>query len=303
MIIGAPKCGTTSVHSILQQVPGIQMSKSKEPGFFLRADLLVKGIDYYKTSFFGTNLGPWYGEATPWYIYSDIARDSVWECRTALDPKFIVCLRDPAERAYSMYLDQVRAGWEKRTAEEALKPNEGDLQKYDALLSTESGGRREQEYLRGGMYASFLKPWISLFGMERFLFLTEDDLRSPVETANTVAWFLGLHAINEIDIARLRLNRAGSVRSNLLRDALRRVDISDSAVKRAVRRVVPESLLQRVLSSVHAANRDDSLPPVIGPHLLRTLQGYFGESVLQLEQLTNLDLTRWGSHPPTQTQT
>src|ERR1700733_1529222 len=34
-IIGAPKCGTTSLHRYLDQHPGISMSTVKEPKFFL----------------------------------------------------------------------------------------------------------------------------------------------------------------------------------------------------------------------------------------------------------------------------
>ena len=55
IIIGAMKCGTTSLHNYLSLHPEIYMSEKKEINYFSKNDIYLNGIDWYET-FFNTNL-------------------------------------------------------------------------------------------------------------------------------------------------------------------------------------------------------------------------------------------------------
>lgn len=299
LVIGAPKCGTTTLHSVLSQFPDGVMSNPKEPAYFVRDDLQARGLTYYRRQFFDYRPGvSWLGEATPWYLYRAEALQRIRE-QGEFDPLFVVCLRDPVERARSMYWDQVRAGWETRSIEEALDPNEfkgvGMGQMHD--FAREDGGRLPQRYIACGFYATALRPWISVFGDDKFMYVDQASLRDPSALAEDLARFIGtrppLH-LNPVEISR---NAAGTVRSTAVREAMRRLDAWESPLKRRLRALVPEAPLHRFVGAVQARNRSAWTPPRMPAALRRELQSLYGPSVLNLEELTGLDLSTWESRP------
>jgi hypothetical protein len=63
IIIGAPKCGTTSLHHYLSLHPQISMSREKELNFFIAERNWSKGIAWYAAQFAADNKVR--GEASP----------------------------------------------------------------------------------------------------------------------------------------------------------------------------------------------------------------------------------------------
>lgn len=104
-VIGAEKCGTTSLHSYLDLHPEISMSCKKEAGYFARSSrdyrlVRVSDRDEYLGLFRpGTQVR---GDTTP--AYSSFPESSGTPARIdaeVLDPKFIYLVRDPIERIES----------------------------------------------------------------------------------------------------------------------------------------------------------------------------------------------------------
>lgn len=67
LIVGAQKCGTTSLHEILAAHSEAGMSKVKEINFFTNPEKHKKGLQYY-SSFFEDTKGKIIGESSPGYI-------------------------------------------------------------------------------------------------------------------------------------------------------------------------------------------------------------------------------------------
>src|SRR5262245_21444242 len=109
-IAGAPRCGTSSLHAYLQAIPGIFMSRIKEPNYFSRAVIgeqapMVKPIRderQYLRLFDGAGGAQVIGEATPFYLEDPAAPALI--SQAVPHAKVIVSLRDPVERLYSHYL-------------------------------------------------------------------------------------------------------------------------------------------------------------------------------------------------------
>jgi hypothetical protein len=104
-VIGAEKCGTTSLHSYLDLHPEISMSRQKEAGYFARSsadDRLVRVADrndYLGLFQPGTQVR---GDTTP--AYSSFPESSGTPARIDIEvsePKFIYLVRDPSERIES----------------------------------------------------------------------------------------------------------------------------------------------------------------------------------------------------------
>lgn len=103
-ILGAPKCGTTSLSKWLREHPQIFVPQDKEP-FFFNTDHGHRGITEwsdYRALFVGA--GPEHravGEGSVLYLYSDVAVESI-ESRFD-EPKYIVAVRNPADMAPSLH--------------------------------------------------------------------------------------------------------------------------------------------------------------------------------------------------------
>jgi len=111
-ILGAPKCGTTSLAAWLREHPAIFLPAIKEPHFFNTDDRRgVATLDGYE-DLFGeadeTCLSV--GEASVWYLSSADAVRNILAYRA--DARFIVMLRNPVEMAPALHAEMVLTGHE-----------------------------------------------------------------------------------------------------------------------------------------------------------------------------------------------
>ena len=112
-ILGAPKCGTTSIASWLSQNEEVFITVPKEPHFF-NTDMRFRRYKS-ESSYFGLykNVPKFVsaiGEASTWYLYSEDAVKNILQVNS--DAKFIVAVREPLDMAVSLYLHNKRHGHE-----------------------------------------------------------------------------------------------------------------------------------------------------------------------------------------------
>jgi hypothetical protein len=123
VIVGAPKCGTTSLYRYLQQHPRVFMPENKEPRFFWDYPVasfefgtkqfhpsVVTAPDEYLGLFRDAPAGAILGEASTDYLSCPgvAARLHAWNP----EAKIIVMLRDPIDRAYSEYQHSIAANFQ-----------------------------------------------------------------------------------------------------------------------------------------------------------------------------------------------
>ena len=113
-IVGAPKCGTTSLSKWLSNHPEAFLPKIKEPYFF--ADDLnigqVKGEKDYNSLFKNIkNIQKIVLDASSGYLYSTNAISNILKyCDEK--PKFVIMLRNPVQMVYSLHSQIHYMGWE-----------------------------------------------------------------------------------------------------------------------------------------------------------------------------------------------
>ena len=111
-ILGAPKCGTTSLAAWLETSPQVFMCPVKEPHFFNTDDRQgVADVAAYEALFRGVR--PSHravGEASVWYLYSSEAVRNILRYRA--DARFIVLLRNPIEMAPALHGEMLLSGHE-----------------------------------------------------------------------------------------------------------------------------------------------------------------------------------------------
>ncbi|WP_293352561.1 MULTISPECIES: sulfotransferase [unclassified Microcoleus] len=191
IIIGSPRCGTTSLYKYITSHPHILPAANKEICFF--SEHFNKGLAWYQAHFpppidahhFLT------GEATPTYLTHPLAASRLHGCLPKV--KLIVILRNPVDRALSHYQMLVRRGTECRTFEKAI---DAELQLLSAATETSLADKsfwKDCHYIYKSLYACSLKQWMNLFPKEQFLILqSEEFYANPAATLSQVFNFLDL---------------------------------------------------------------------------------------------------------------
>lgn len=174
-ILGAAKCGTTSLHYCLNQHPDVFMSPVKEPVFFCESFQIVNNPILYFRLFEGAENAKYAGEASHAYFTSPTTPPVLKSLFP--DARFILILRHPADRAYSLYHHMRRYGFEKTaTFEKAL------LAEEKRAVSREFKARCQEYffnylYYRSGLYAPLLERYYNVYDRERFHILTLERFR------------------------------------------------------------------------------------------------------------------------------
>ncbi|MDP6150009.1 MAG: sulfotransferase, partial [Gammaproteobacteria bacterium] len=119
LVIGAPKCGTTSLYHYLDQHPDVYLSPVKEPQYFAFAgqqlDFRGPGVTInnavteladYRKLFSGASVEKAIGEASALYLSVPGTAERI---RAQIpDVRLIAILRRPADRAFSSYMHLIR---------------------------------------------------------------------------------------------------------------------------------------------------------------------------------------------------
>lgn len=156
LIIGAPKCGTTSLHHYLDAHPSISMSNVKELDFFIADRNWSRGVGWYRTNFpFDT---PLRGESSTSYTRSHDSGEIAARVHEVLDrPKLIYLVRDPVDRIRSDYHQHRAVGVEDRELEVAL-------------------AAPDNRYLEASRYGSRIAPYVEMIGRDQILVETQERL-------------------------------------------------------------------------------------------------------------------------------
>lgn len=189
LIIGAAKCGTTSLYDYLIRHPRISPAAEKEIHFF---DWFYhRGIGWYLGRFPKLTPQSLTGEATPSYIDHPLACRRLHSIYPQM--KQILVLRNPADRAISEYHHQVRNRIEQRSLEDALRAEMRALERITEEDIVEGRYYNALGYISSGLYVYHLERWLKFFSRDQLLVLRSEDLfRNPAETVNRCFHFLGL---------------------------------------------------------------------------------------------------------------
>jgi len=200
LIIGAPKCGTSSLYAYLLQHPRIATAVRKEISFFSR--LWDLGPAWYSAHFDAPTADTITGEASTTYLFTPI---SIGRIKTFVpDVKLIALLRNPAERTISHYHHNVRAKREPLPLDEALEQEEKRIaQAKEAVMHRFKCWHPAlpgHAYVQRSIYADQLSLWYDAFPFDQILVLQSERLFGrPNETTNRVFEFLGLPTLANLD--------------------------------------------------------------------------------------------------------
>lgn len=285
-IIGAPKCGTTSLARYLGEHPQILISSPKEPHYFstdLKTKTAIRALNQYARCFkSGNRQYRAVGDASTSYLYSEVALANILKMNSAA--KFIVLLRNPIDLVWSLHAELVSG----------LAEDETDFLGAWKLQELRSRGHQipfgcftpwALQYKRMGMLGEHVERAIATVGREKLLVLFLEDLSR--DTRATYKKALGFLSVD--DDGRdffSRLNESKSVENHFL---VRVVSIA-RMVRRAIKLPnISENLAVR-LGGLGVKTMDK---PVMSKEVFELLRGTFQADIEKLAKVINRDLTHW----------
>lgn len=199
LIIGAQRCGTSSLFKYLSAHPRCKPSIRKEVRFF--TEYYTRGEDWYRSHFplgvAGHRGAPAiYFEASPDYLLDPRVPSRVTQLLP--DVRLIVILRNPIERAYSHYRHLRRLGMEELSFEEALRREPERIQQAMENLHAHpdhpiGGDLLRYSYVERGRYARQLEHWLEVVDRSRLLVLSSERFFSETDRVfQSILSFLGL---------------------------------------------------------------------------------------------------------------
>ena len=195
VIGGVQKGGTTALDWALRGHPAMRMPAEKEPHWFdidENFEPEPRAIGEYHAQWGDQLAAGLCCDSTPSYVWWPGAVQRIHAYNPAM--RWIVLLRDPAERAYSHWNMQRSRGNETLAFADALKAE-------PERLATESPQtQRRHSYLSRGFYAQQLGRLFSRFPRDQVLVLRSDRLRSDfAAVVGEVLDFLGLEPHGRIE--------------------------------------------------------------------------------------------------------
>jgi hypothetical protein len=201
LIIGAQRCGTTSLYRYLAQHPQvIGAAPSKGVHYF---DVNhERSLRWYRAHFptrrrrARAGGAAVTGEASPYYVFHPHGPDRVHAA--VPDARLIVMLRDPVIRAFSQYQQEYARGFEDAESfEEALDLEPGRLQgERERMLADpgyDSQAMQHHAYVARGEYAPQLEAWRERFDPAQIhVIVAEEFFADPAAAYRRVLDFLGL---------------------------------------------------------------------------------------------------------------
>lgn len=205
LVIGAPKCGTTSLWLCLREHPDVCMSQPKEPFYF--DSEYGRGWDYYLRTYFSHWDGEHaVGDASTRNLHLPYVPARIRE--RLPDARLIAMLRNPTDRAFAHWWMEHSTGRDPLPFREAIEHNAASLasgRSFDGEAGERlwsqhvadhlAGRTGERIYLDYGYYAEQLQRYFEIFPREQIQVVMMEELRDdPAGLLERLSRFIGVDA-------------------------------------------------------------------------------------------------------------
>lgn len=285
MIIGAAKCGTTSLHSYLQGHPEVYMPDLKEPCYFAQPWPQQEGLPETEEEYLdlfrdGADMAA-VGEASANYLFVPEAPQRIYDLLGA-NVKLIVILRNPINMMFSLWEHAFCGYNERRDAREALLASSLDeilTEEERKLLGTRLYGLRAN-------YVQQLERYFKLFPQENIkIFFFEEFFKPGLPQYGELCRFLGVSEDHR-PVAKIQ-NKGVGVRLRGVIDFFRYYypKYVFPVLKHLVPHVVRRNVKEMILSAAKKRENRKHAP------VRRELESRLNDSVRELEKFLGRDLS------------
>jgi len=299
-IVGAPKCGTTSMSIYLSQHPEIFFStgwRKKEPYYFC-ADFAshkwrISDPAEYRSIFANASCEKHVGEASPWYLYSKKAAHEIRQHDSS--SRIIIMLRNPVDTMYALHRQFLYTANEDRTVFEDALGAENERKN--------GRGIPKSAYFPEGLYyrevvrfSEQVRRYFEAFGRNRVHVIIFDDLKADVQRVyRRVLEFLDVDPEFQANLG-VRYS-AKTVRIHRLQRLLFNPPWFARALYHKFPKQLRETVSRRILDFLKGVNVRPGYDHKMKPSTRASLKHEFMPEVQKLSNLLDRDLTHWCRQP------
>ncbi|MBZ0183577.1 MAG: sulfotransferase [Melioribacteraceae bacterium] len=297
LLVGAAKSGSSSLYQYLKQHPQIFLPIFKEPLFLIRevinnlnpADVAIKNenlvhrlpktFEEYKGIFNDaddTHLA--IGECSATYLYYyDTAIPNIQHYIG--DPKILILLRNPIEKAFSQYKHLLKLGAVKESFEESLGLEEFRIRSnYSAMY----------HITKQSLYYNQVKAYFNNFSQVKVV-LSDNLMKTPDATLVEIFKFLEIDVNFKVNFEK-KYNRSLILPKNYWLHALFFKNSRLSWLINGISNLVSVERKKRIKTLyLKLNNRKPELDEKVKSKLIDS----FEPDIKKLQSLLNVDLSRW----------
>jgi hypothetical protein len=291
LIVGASRCGTTSLYHYLKEHPDVFMSRIKEPSFFLSQFNPVpergigddkkkyyQDIDDYRRLFDKAGNSKAIGEASTENLYHS-EKVILYIQKYLGNPMIIIALRNPVERAFSAYTFLISEDREFLSFEEGLEQEE---------KRRRDGWRQIWFYQDAGFYFRRVKDYLENFDDVKIC-LFDDLKKNPVALVQDIFRFLGVDSSFVPDVT-MRYKTSGIPRSKKINRLFEEPTRLRSIVRAVGRFILTEDRWIKWRDRL----KDKSYATAeMKAETRKILKNAYRGDILKLQDLIRRDLSRW----------
>lgn len=291
-IVGAPKCGTSSLRYYLEQHPEIFMSTPAEPLMFC-PDIIkanVSSFEEYLTLFESAE-DKVCGEKSTRYLFSEVAPQKIYELNP--EAKIVIMLREPVSFMHSWHSELLMWFVEDIDDFEMALGAEAE-RKHGKKIPVTCSAPRQLSYREFAEYSIHVQRYLSIFNRDKIHFLILEDLKAnPVQTFQELLSFLEVDSdfIPNMEV-RNKNKKIGNMK---LHRFFRTPPIW---LKRMFNMLFPnklmkEKILSTAIKTTERINVSRKPREKIDPELLERLKQEMAPEVNRLSKLIDKDLSIW----------
>lgn len=304
-VVGAPRCGTTYLASILGQHPSVFMCPVKEPHYFAFPDISLadfrpalrkrinqfdltdyvnqkekkpvhriyveKKEDYLKL-FSQAPPEALLAEASPSYLWAKGAAERIY--RENPEARIIMMLRNPVERAVSQYFIERKMGMTQRPAADDIR--------FDLRFPHRKWGASPL-YAELGLYSGQIVRYLNTFGMEKvFIGFLEELEKNQNHFFNKLFAFLNITSMQVSSETGSR--NAGEIPRIDWMNQFRHVP----AVKSLHRKLLKGAFKNKLKTWFF---KKSEMPDM--EEIKKLLLPIFEPDIAEVEKITGADLSEW----------
>lgn len=258
IIVGAMKCGTSTLARQLGAQEGLFMTDPKEPNFFSDDAVHARGIAWYQQLFDSAAPGDLKGEASTHYTKRPTYPQALERLAAVVHaPKIIYMIRDPLARAVSHYIHEWSQGVITTDIDRALETHP-EIESY-------------------GCYGAQIAPWVARFGVDNVLVLSMEGMKlEPQGLLERVGVFLGRpDLIWHDDMGPVNVSA-----ERTRRFPLHGLLVGNPVATKLRRALVPQGLRDRI-----KASRQMQMRPALSPAQTARLSAVYAADYAHLKTL------------------
>ena len=302
-VVGAPKCGTTSLYHYFSQHPEIYLSPIKEPVYFAKdivewhnrcspSDPYFDPDSYFRRSSFYfvhiaylTKLEHYLalfrnvknekaiGEMAVLNLFSKVAAREIFKFNP--EGKIIIILRNPIERTFSHFTAELRDG--RVSTKDFIKCVMEDFEK--------SEDKCKKYFVEESLYFRQVKRYLDIFPKGNVKVILFDDLKKDVKGICAELFeFIGVSANVDISFSDKK-NQSYVPRFHTLNSFAKKI-------RRRFKGLFPEGV-PPLLKDFYNLIMMEKSKPVLSAEDRKFFMPFFKEDILKTQGLIGKDLSNW----------